>query len=106
LSFSFTTITVAHFASFFRSHLAQVMVPLRVTSLSSFLSSFFSSAACTTTTRAKPISTDNSVLMTEPPLRKRRHGGAWPPWPALRSRLRVSGEKYTGRPPRPQQGLL
>src|SRR5579885_3221573 len=63
--------TVAHFFSSFRSHLAQVMVPLRV------LTSSFLSSAWTETTRANaatnPASIVRATRIAEPPLCKKPH---------------------------------
>src|SRR5689334_20985602 len=60
--------TVAHFDSFLRSHLAQVMVPLRVTSLSGR-----AWAMATVTTSASPrVISFAERTMREPPLKGRR----------------------------------
>src|SRR5262245_4390768 len=64
--------TVAHFFSFFRSHLAQVIVPLRVCALSS--SARTATAMNMATTRPNAI---DSFLMMGPPLWVDKKNGLW-----------------------------
>src|SRR6266511_4439551 len=71
LSFSFTLMTVVHFFSTSRSHLAQVTVPFRVTTFSSsFLSYFLPSAWASVklNTSARTASIDHAVFIVIPPL--------------------------------------
>src|SRR5947209_5712347 len=67
LSFSLTLMTVVHFFSMSRSHLAQVIVPFRVTSLpsSAFLSSAWAGAR--KHTRATADSVVHTAFIVEPP---------------------------------------